>query len=170
MHPPGTSRIRVPAYSLLGEVPYVQATDYAGLKWVGGYEDNPAHGMPYIRAKILLADPRNGDLRAVVAGDWISDMRTGAQPAIACKYLAASTDVVTIIGTGRQTYVSLLCMSRGLDIGEVRLCDLRPEARRRFMSFFPNAPFKMVVFIERVCQNGGSTKNRDHGEENRHES
>lgn len=133
---------------------YVQATDCAGIKWVGGYEDNPAHGMPYIRAKILLADPRNGDLRAVVAGDWISDMRTGAQPAIACKYLAASTDVVTIIGTGRQAYASLLCMSKGLDIGEVRLCDLRPEARRRFMSFFPNAPFKMVEFDsnEEACR------------------
>ena len=133
---------------------YVQATDYAGIKWVGGFEDNPAHGMPYIRAKIFLADPRNGDLRAVVAGDWISDMRTGAQPAIACKYLAASTDVVTIIGTGRQAYASLLCMSHGLDIGEVRLCDLRPEARRRFMSFFPNAPFKMVEFDsnEEACR------------------
>ena len=125
---------------------YVQATGHAGIKWVGGYADNPSHGLPYIRAKVFLADPRNGDLRAVVSGDWISDMRTGAQPTIACKYLAAATDVVTIIGTGQQAYASLLCMSRVLDIGEVRLCDIRPEARKRFMSFFPDAPFRMVEF------------------------
>ncbi|NLF18443.1 MAG: ornithine cyclodeaminase family protein, partial [Lentisphaerae bacterium] len=87
---------------------------------------------------------RSGDLRAVVSGDWISDMRTGAQPTIACKYLAASTHVVTIIGTGRQAYASLLCMSTRLDIREVRLCDIRPAARQRFMSLFPNAPFNMV--------------------------
>ena len=133
---------------------YVQATDCAGIKWVGGYEDNPQHGMPYIRAKIFLADPRNGDLRAVVAGDWISDMRTGSQPAIACKYLAASTDIVTLIGTGRQAYASLLCMSKILDIQEVRLCDLRPAARERFISLFPNAPFKMIEFDsnEEACR------------------
>ena len=133
---------------------YVQATDCAGIKWVGGYEDNPKHGRPYIRAKIFLADPRTGDLRAVVAGDWISDMRTGAQPAIACKYLAASTEIVTIIGTGRQAYASLLCMSKGLAIREVRLCDLLPAARRRFISLFPNAPFKLVEFDrnEEACR------------------
>lgn len=125
---------------------YVQATDYAGIKWVGGYADNPRHGLPYIRAKVFLADPRNGDLRAVVSGDWISDMRTGAQPTIACKYLAAATDTVTIIGTGRQAYASLLCMSKVLAIREVRLCDIRPAARRHFASLFPNAPFALTEF------------------------
>jgi alanine dehydrogenase len=35
-------------------------------------------------------------------------------------------------------------MSKRLDIREVRLCDIRPAARERFISLFPNAPFKMV--------------------------
>ena len=133
---------------------YVQATDCAGIKWVGGYEDNPGRGLPYIRAKIFLSDPRNGDLRAVVSGDWISDMRTGAQAAIACKYLAASTDVVTIIGVGRQAYASLLCMGRILDIKEVRLCDIRRAAMEHFMSRFPDAPFAMAAFEsnEEACR------------------
>ncbi len=135
---------------------YVQATDHAGMKWVGGYEDNPNRGLPFIRAKIFLADPRTGDLRAVVAGDWISDMRTGAQPAIACKYLAASTDTVTIIGTGRQAYTSLLCMSRIHSIKEVRLCDLRPAARERFIASFPDAPFRMVQYDDNESACRGS--------------
>ena len=133
---------------------YVQATGYAGIKWVGGFEDNPKHGLPYIRAKIFLADPRNGELRAVVAGDWISDMRTGAQPAIACKYLAASTNIVTVIGAGRQAYASLLCMGRRLDIKEVRLCDISAAARKRLVSLLPDAPFKIVEFEsnEEACR------------------
>ena len=123
---------------------YIRQTDLAGIKWVGGFEDNPKHGMPFIRAKVLLSDPRTGSLRALVAGDYISDLRTGAQPAIAAKYLAASTDVVTIIGAGNQGYHSLLCMSKILDLKEVRICDLNPAAREQFISRFPDANFKLV--------------------------
>ena len=48
-------------------------------------------------------------------------MRTGAQPAIMAKLLAAKTDVVCFIGTGLMAYYSLLCMSKTVDIKEVRL-------------------------------------------------
>lgn len=40
----------------------------------------------------------------MVCGDWISDARTGAQPAIAMKYLAAKSDIITVIGAGRQFF------------------------------------------------------------------
>ena len=123
---------------------YIGPSDMAGLKVVGGYLDNPKHGLPYIRANVILTDPHNGFLRAVMAGDWISDMRTGAQPAIAAKYFAAKTDVVTIIGAGLQARMSLLCMSKILKIKEVRVCDLRHEARVKFIEGFPNAAFKLV--------------------------
>ncbi len=62
---------------------YIGPSDMAGLKLVGGYADNPRHGLPYIRANLMLIDPRNGALRALMVGDWISDMRTGSQPAVA---------------------------------------------------------------------------------------
>ena len=76
---------------------YIGPSDVAGLKLVGGYADNPQHGLPYIRANLMLTDPRTGFLRALIAGDWISDMRTGAQPAVAARYLAARTDVVAFV-------------------------------------------------------------------------
>jgi ornithine cyclodeaminase/alanine dehydrogenase-like protein (mu-crystallin family) len=53
----------------------------AGLKLVGGHADNLPQRLPFIRANLLLTDPRTGFLRALAAGDWISDLRTGAQPA-----------------------------------------------------------------------------------------
>ena len=123
---------------------YIGPMDVAGIKVVGGYDGNKALGMPYIKANVLVTDSRTGLLRALVSGDYINDMRTGAQPAIMTKLLAASTDVVTFIGTGLMAYTSLLCMSKVLEMKEVRLCDISEEAMDRFMARFPNAPWKFV--------------------------
>ncbi|MBR5139760.1 MAG: hypothetical protein IKV16_01770, partial [Clostridia bacterium] len=41
-------------------------------------------------------------------------------------------------------YYSLLCMAKTVDIKEVRLCDISEEAKDKFISHFPNAPFKFV--------------------------
>ncbi|MEA4889640.1 MAG: ornithine cyclodeaminase family protein [Clostridiaceae bacterium] len=123
---------------------YVEPYDAAGLKLVGGYLGNKKVGLPYIKANLLLTDPRTGLLRALISGDYISDMRTGAQPAVAAKYLAAKTDVVTIIGAGLQASMSLLCMSKILNIKEVRVCDINVDARKNFIHKFINSPFKMI--------------------------
>ena len=123
---------------------YIHPLNSAGIKVVGGYADNPQNGLPFIRANLLLTDPANGDLRALVGGDWISDARTGAQSAIAMKYLAAKTDVVTVIGAGRQAYYAVECIRRVHPLKEVCVCDIRPEARERFGSYFPDAEFAIV--------------------------
>lgn len=123
---------------------YIAPLDIAGLKLVGGYDANRALGLAYIKANVLLTDPRTGVLRALVSGDYINDVRTGAQPAIMAKLLAASTDVVCFIGTGLMAYYSLLCMIKTVDIREVRLCDISEEAKDRFIARFPDAPFRFV--------------------------
>ncbi len=123
---------------------YIGPMDTAGIKLVGGYDANKAEGRPYIKANVVLTDPRTGALQAVMSGDFISDARTGAQPAIMTKMLASSTDVVCFIGTGLMAYYSLLCMAKTVDIKEVRLCDISEEAKDTFISRFPNAPFKFV--------------------------
>ncbi|MEA4965246.1 MAG: ornithine cyclodeaminase family protein [Oscillospiraceae bacterium] len=123
---------------------YIEPMDVAGIKVVGGYDGNKALGLPYIKANILLTDSRTGVLRALVSGDYINDLRTGAQPAIMAKLLASKTDVVTIIGTGLQGYTSLLCMSKVLDMKEVRVCDISEAAKDRFIARFPDASFRFV--------------------------
>ncbi len=123
---------------------YIGPMDAAGIKVVGGYDENKKLGLPYIKATVLLTDPRTGLLRAVIGGDRINDLRTGAQPAIMARLLASRTDTVTIIGTGLQGYMSLLCMSRVLDIGEVRLSDLSEEAMDRFIARFDAPKFRFV--------------------------
>jgi len=133
---------------------YIHPLNSAGIKVVGGYADNPKNGLPFIRANVLLTDPENGDLRALVSGDWISDARTGAQPAVAMKYLAAKTDVLTMIGAGRQAYYAVECIRRVHKLKEVRVCDIRPEAREKFASYFPDADFAITPCesIEAACR------------------
>ena len=123
---------------------YIQPLDMAGIKIVGGYLENPKHGLPFIKSNLVLLDPHNGRLRALMCGDWISDARTGAQPAIAMKYLAASTDVLTVIGAGQQAYYCVSCISKLHRIRQLRVCDIRPEARERFAARFPDADFEIV--------------------------
>lgn len=123
---------------------YIAPLDTAGLKIVGGYDANKELGLPYIKANVVLTDPRTGVLRALVSGDYINDMRTGAQPAIMTKLLAASTDVVCFIGTGLMAYYSLLCMSKMVPIKEVRLCDISEAAMNRFIARFEDVPFTFV--------------------------
>ena len=133
---------------------YIHPLGSAGIKVVGGYSDNPKNGLPFIRANLLLTDPSNGDLRALISGDWISDARTGAQPAIAMKYLAAKTDIITMIGAGRQAYYAVECIRRVHKLKEVRVCDIRPEAREKFASYFPDADFAITPYesIEAACK------------------
>lgn len=133
---------------------YIHPIGSAGIKVVGGYSDNPSKGLPFIRANLLLTDPCNGDLRALICGDWISDARTGAQPAVAMKYLAAKTDVLTMIGAGRQAYYAVECIRRVHKLKEVRVCDIRPEAREKFASYFPDADFRITPYesIEKACK------------------
>ncbi len=133
---------------------YIHPLNSAGIKVVGGYSDNPKNGLPFIRANLLLTDPSNGDLRALVGGDWISDARTGAQPAVAMKYLAAKTDIITMVGAGRQAYYAVECIRRVHKIKEVRVCDIRQEAREKFATYFPDADFAITPYasIEDACK------------------
>lgn len=133
---------------------YIQPLDSAGIKVVGGFLDNPKIGLPFIKSNVLLIDPHNGTLRALVCGDWISDARTGAQPAVAMKYLAASTDVVTIIGAGNQAHFAVACIMKYHHMKELRVCDLNKEARENFAKAFPDASFDIIPYAsnEEACR------------------
>lgn len=133
---------------------YIHPLDTAGIKVVGGFLENTKIGLPFIKSHILLLDPDHGFLKALLCGDWISDARTGAQPAIAMKLLAASTQVVTIIGAGRQAHFAAACILAKHTVRELRICDLKKEARDRFLSDFSGAPCEIVSYEdnENACR------------------
>ena len=106
-------------------------TDMSELGVAGWFNSMPAYIGPMDVAGIK------------VVGGYDGNKALGL-PDVMARLLAAKTDVVTIIGTGLQGYMSLLCMSKVLDMKEIRVCDISEAAMDRFIARFPDAPFRFV--------------------------
>jgi alanine dehydrogenase len=112
---------------------YVKPCDTLGLKWAGGFSLNAEVGKPYIKVVIVITDSKNGELSAIIDGDWISEIRTGAQTAIAVKYLAIEDpQTVALIGAGSQAFATALCLCELNNIKEIKIFDINPSSSKRF--------------------------------------
>jgi alanine dehydrogenase len=112
---------------------YIGWLDSAGIKWAGGFMGNARLGLPYISSQIILIDPRNGQFRAVMEGGLITDMRTGAQTAIALKYLHNKKSIrIGLYGAGVQGHFQTMAISEIFDIDELRVYDINKEAANKF--------------------------------------
>ncbi len=110
---------------------YVGWLDIAGLKWVGGWQDNMAKGLPYIQGAILLVKPQDGEVLAVMDGAWITNGRTGAQSAVALKHLGKKGALsVGLFGAGAQGRTQALALVEALPLEELKIYDVRPEAAK----------------------------------------
>lgn len=114
---------------------YLGSIDVAGLKWAGGWKQNPHRALPYVMASILLVDCRNGLLLSVLEGGYITNLRTGAATGVAAKYLARKDSrTVGIIGTGCQGRMQIRALSHLFSFEDVRVMDINREAAERFVA------------------------------------
>lgn len=112
---------------------YVGWLDSAGIKWAGGFLGNTRLGLPYISSLILLINPQNGQFRAVMDGALITTMRTGAQTAVALKYLHGRKSIrIGLYGAGMQGYYQTMAISELFNIDELRVYDINREASEKF--------------------------------------
>jgi len=112
---------------------YVGWLDSAGIKWAGGFLDNAKIGLPYITGMILLIDPRTGHFKAVMDGAEITNMRTGAQAAVALKYLHNKKSIkIGLYGAGMQGHYQTMAISQLFDIEELKVYDIKREASEKF--------------------------------------
>lgn len=124
-----------PAYQgFMNAMPaYIGWLDSAGIKWAGGFLGNAQLGLPYLSSLILLIDPRNGQFRAVMEGALITDMRTGAQTAVALKYLHDRKSIrIGLYGAGAQGRYQTLAIAELFDVDELRVYDIKREASEKF--------------------------------------
>ena len=114
---------------------YVKTRDAAGIKWAGGFINNPRdHDLPYVMATIILNDPQTGQALAVMDGAHITNCRTGAAAAVCAKHVARSDSrVVAMIGAGVQARWTLRALGRYFDIQQVRVVDKNPEAAEQYI-------------------------------------
>jgi len=113
---------------------YVGWLDSAGIKWAGGLlGERKKRGLPYITSMILLIDPRIGNFRAVMDGALITNWRTGAQTAVALKYLHRNKSIrLGLYGAGMQGRTQTMAISEVFNIQEIRVYDINGQAAKTF--------------------------------------
>lgn len=114
---------------------YIGWLDVAGLKWIGGIGgERRRRGLPYLTGLILLMNPRTGEFLAVLEGAWITNLRTGAQTAVALKYLKAPGRPLRIglFGAGMQGRTQIAAIREWFAIESLKVYDVFPEAAAKF--------------------------------------
>jgi alanine dehydrogenase len=137
---------------------YLERLDVASVKIVNSHPENPVKfGLPTVSATVMLLDPRNGVLLALMGGNSITAMRTAAAGGIAAKYLANKDSTTAgFVGAGVQAKAqlqALLLVFPGLE--EIRVCDLSRKAAEAFASEAKRRTVAKVVVVggeeEVVC-------------------
>ncbi len=112
---------------------YVPAARAAGLKWVSGFPENPARGLPYISGLITMNDPDTGIPTAVLDCTWVTAMRTAAATAVAARCLARpESRVMGILGCGVQGRSNAEALACVFDLDLILAYDHRPDNARRY--------------------------------------
>jgi len=104
--------------------------DVFAAKVNANFPMNPQrHGLPTIQGVIVVCDPANGRLLALLDSIEITILRTAAATAVAAKYLAKrDASVVTIVGCGVQGRANLDAIRRVRTITRAFAYDVDPNA------------------------------------------
>ncbi len=113
---------------------YYMDLGIGGLKWVSGYPDNRAIGLPQILGVMIVNDMETGVPTAIMDCRWITAVRTAAVSAITAKYCAREgAESLGVVGCGVQGRMTLLAFKEVLpDLGSVRVFDINPDAMKRY--------------------------------------
>ena len=107
----------------------------AGLKWVAGFPENAARGLPYVSGLIILNDVETGLPLAVMDATWITAHRTGAATALAARYLARPESAVAgILACGVQGRTNLMALAALFPLRKVYAYDHKRENQDRYAS------------------------------------
>lgn len=112
---------------------YLPIIDKVGVKVVSIFKDNPKIGLPMIDALVMVMDAANGQPLAVMNGEVLTAMRTGAASGLATRLLSReNSQVVAIIGAGAQAYTQLEAVCSVRDIKHAFVMDIKTERAERF--------------------------------------
>ena len=105
----------------VGIMPAFLPADLAlGTKLVTAFAHNKQRGLPSHFATVVLLDSSTGALRAVIDGRYITEMRTAAVSAVACRFLAPRPiRRLAIIGAGVQARGHLEVLDSAFSLEQV---------------------------------------------------
>lgn len=115
---------------------YLKEAGALACKVVTVYKNNPAkYNMPTTIGKVLVQDPKTGDVICVMDGGYLTAVRTGAVSGVATKYLARKDkgQKVGIFGAGVQGKAQLWAMAVTRDITKAYVYDSIEAAIPKFV-------------------------------------
>lgn len=108
--------------------------DLLGMKWVAGFPDNRARGLPAINAVVILNDAATGVPRAILDGGPITAQRTAAVSGVALARFGplrlGRAPRAAIIGAGVQGHSHLEVVGHVLPGVELVVHDVHPDRAR----------------------------------------
>ena len=125
-----------------------ESGDFA-VKIVSVYPDNPTRGLPTVSATVLVLDPQTGMPLALMEGDSLTALRTGAAGGVAARYLARKdAATVALFGAGVQARSQLRACMAVRNIERVWIVDPFETAARRLaddISGWTDAPEALLA-------------------------
>lgn len=92
------------------------------FKMVSIWSDNPGRGLPAVIALVTVLDPDTGQPKALINGEALTALRTGAGGGLAADLLARpEAKVVTVFGAGVQARAQLAAVCVVRPVEEVRV-------------------------------------------------
>jgi ornithine cyclodeaminase/alanine dehydrogenase-like protein (mu-crystallin family) len=118
------------------------------VKIVSVYGDNPALGLPTVAALVQVLDPDTGMPKAILEGDTLTALRTGAAGGLAANLLSRSDATrLTLFGAGVQSRSQLQAVLAVRSISRVDIVDLNPAAARKLADDIATWPGAPEVFL-----------------------
>ena len=112
---------------------YIPDLESAGIKWVSGFPNNPAGGLPYISGLLIYNDVHTGLPLGVMDCVWITAKRTGAASAISARHLARpGSAVMGMLGCGVQGRSHVEAMKVLFPLKKVMAFDVNSEIQKQF--------------------------------------
>ena len=112
---------------------YSAAIERLGVKLVSIFHDNEKLGLPTIHALVTIMDATNGRPLAIMDGEYLTALRTGAASGFATDLLARQdSETLAIIGAGAQgrTQLKGVCAVR-----DIKMCYIYDKNRDTALSF-----------------------------------
>lgn len=112
---------------------YISDIDAAGLKIINIFPNNIDQGLSSAPAQVLLVDGKTGYINALLDGETVTQLRTGAASGVAFDLLGRKdAKKGALIGTGGQAATQLEAMLCGRQLEKVAVFDQNPERTKAF--------------------------------------
>ncbi len=127
----------------------LRTSPYHAVKLVNVVPANPRRGRPLVTALVLLFDAVTGDTLALIDGESLTALRTGAAGGVAARILAApAAAVAALFGAGVQGREQLLALVAVRPIALVRVVTRSPAHAAALLRWAAERPELAGVRLE----------------------